>query len=85
VEAEFFQSSSYSQLKEKLTQSQLQPFQVKDGFLYNRVCFSNTSSEAAKDSWKLEVPVELREGIIKAAHDQLSSSHCGIAKWTASC
>jgi len=28
VESEFFQSSSYSQLKEKLTQSQLPDFQV---------------------------------------------------------
>jgi len=80
VESEFFQSSSYSQLKEKLTQSQLPDFQVIDGFLYHRVGFSNSSSEHPEDSWKLVVPVELREGVIKAAHDQPSSSHCGIAK-----
>lgn len=79
LESEAFRSESYLALKEEVLSAKLPDFQVVDDYIYHRTEFVG-DGVSPDDVWKLVVPESLREGVIKSAHDQPSSAHCGMAK-----
>lgn len=79
LESNAFQDEEYVSLREKFSSSKLADFQVVDKFIYYRTTLPN-ENDVKEGSWKLFVPESLRKMVITSAHDQPSSSHCGMFK-----
>ncbi|KAL7725748.1 hypothetical protein ACLKA6_000639 [Drosophila palustris] len=61
-------------------QTSFPDIKIIDKRLYKRTEHASGDTEQEKLSWKLWVPVRLRDSVLKQAHDSVVSSHGGIQK-----
>jgi len=82
LSSEAFLSPSYLELIQKVQGSpQLFPeVQVRDGFVYKKTEFSTGDPAQDDSTWKLWVPPDLTESVIRRAHEHPLCSHGGIGK-----
>lgn len=77
-----FDSLDYVKLRNLILENEnsFPDLKVVDKFVYKRVDFANGDPYSEASTWKLWVPKELSEEVIRRCHSLPNSSHCGIGK-----
>lgn len=79
INSDAFDSTEYQAFRDEILKTDLPDYKVMEKYIYYRVDYED-GNEDQSESWKLVVPFELREQILKSAHDVPSAAHGGIAK-----
>lgn len=77
-----FDSPEYAKLRNTIfeRQSKLPDLKVIDKFIYKRTYFADGNPYSEASTWKLWVPTEMTNDVIRRCHSSPNSAHCGIGK-----